>query len=341
MPITLYHQELHKLIDDREGMPFSVRGVREYTKRFRVVMTNRTADSLIVCSCPGLPIPYSSYYDFTDIGDLVYDLFALMVEMRAEQDQDDEYLWIVTCKYSTEMPEGGKPAFPGYPTTVGGKTAGGAANNPELEPPDINWDFEEATETVLEDLDGQPYTNSANQPFLNAPPVLDGRPVLTYTRNELYYSAAKASEWGYTVNSLPFLGFPINTVLCMPPTARMAWRGPLVYWRVTYKFKVGRKYYSASGNSVYYRQWQPRILDAGTCRLDSNPASPTFGQPMPIFLPGGVPASTPQLLNGLGQQLKTPGTVSASNPAGVKAVYRDFRQYQGRNHNQLLIIGPV
>ena len=286
----------------RTGRPFSASGEREYVQKFRVVVDDVRVAGVAVGAAPGIPRPFSPYIQ---VDGVEYDLLALCVEIIAEQEKDDDWqTWVVTCRYSTVMPRGGAPVFAGYPTG-----SGGSHNNPELTPPELEWDFETAQQAVHRDLDGKPFLNSALSPFTPAPSIEVAFPVLVMTRNEIGFNAAKAVQYAYAVNSDKFLGADPETVLCYPPRARYQFRGALSYWRVTYRLKFNTHSYEenksendpAAGKTTVKDTWQPKYLDAGTMRIDTNPASKFFGRPVQIMR-GVAPATTPVLLDGKGNE---------------------------------------
>lgn len=334
----------------RQGAPFVAGGVREYERIFRVEMTDHTEDSNVVCMAPGIPLPFSPYV--SEDGKC-FDLNSLAVRhdaRRVSPDDGGEFNWDVTVRYSTEMPPGGPPV---KQTGFGGDPRG-PQNNPQDEPPDIEWDWEIIREAPAKDLDGKPFLNSALQPFSPAPTFEKAIAVLVYTRNELTHSRAEATKYAFAVNVDPFLGAPPGCAQCYPVRAKLMFRGPMSFWRKTYRIRFGAPKYPEGGRILVevgtnindlvlpvsgrnaklvdeLETWQPQILDAGLMELQAHAARSHAGQPVPIRV-NGQPISTPVCLNGHGRkQLAVDGV--------IEPVYLKFRRYRDMPFGRLLVSG--
>lgn len=288
-----------ELFAGRSGTPFEASSMhREYLRKFRVMVNSNKVGPVTVGFANGIPAPYSPYATEEES-----DLLALCTSIKAEQEHEDDWQsWIVDCQYSTQMPEGG-----GQGNLLSPDSASGEQNNPELEPPDIEWDWEVEQRALSKDLDGNPIVNSATQPFTPAVTFEVGHAILTYSRNELSFSRDKASKFSYVTNSDVFLGADPGTVLCYPPRGKRVFRGKAAYWRVTYKFRFGRQLDNGRLETV-----QPRLLDQGLCRLmnaKEKAAVPgvllpvALKEPVPI-LKRGLPITQPVMLDGNGQEAK-------------------------------------
>jgi hypothetical protein len=253
-------EDLFVLVDElpvqRTGTPFDATNlsrmyVREYTRKWKVVVTDRYMTPTLVGMAPGLPLYYSSYIPNL----LDYDLYALLVKRTAEQDDEDDWqTWTVTDEYSTEIPGG-----PQDSNNVG----------PEMEPPDIEYEPFEETSAPATDLANQLFVNTAGDPFVPSFTFPSSDTVLTYTRNELNFDIEKAAGYNYAVNSDSFLGYPPLSVLCLPIRARKMYKGSVNYCRVTYRFRFKAKKLVPLGDdpevaTEEFDFWYPvKILNVG------------------------------------------------------------------------------
>jgi hypothetical protein len=302
-PGNPYFESTEETDVGRGGKPFNALGNREYSRIFKVVTRNRFLSTLAVCAAPGIPRPFSAYQSGNG---LEYDLLAVLIELSAQQDDTDWQRWTVTARYSTEMPSGGAPDSPGYAAGPGAAIGddlnngsggkGGAANNPEEEPPEIEWDFETTKYAQPFDLDGKAYVNSAGDPFTPAPTIETGHAVLSMTRNETAFNLNTASRYSYALNSDVFLGAAPETCQLMPPKAKYMFRGTLPYYRVSYKFRFN--YQKLDGT---LQSWQPQLLDQGMMRKQTTAGRPELGKSVPIRR-GPNAITSPVLLDGNGQE---------------------------------------
>lgn len=337
-----------ELRDSRTGSPFMAGGERQYERRWTVVTNIVSLDPNTVCQAPGIPLPYSPYV--SDDG-FINDLNAVAVSFRAEKvdAQDDGFHWIVTVTYSTKVPVGGIPAL-----TMFGSSAMGSQNNPHLEPPDVEWDWEIIREAPARDLDGRAFLNSANQPFTPAPTFEKAIAVLVYSRNELTYNRQTATRYAFAVNSDPFLDAPPGTAQCLPPRGKLEHRGEMQFWRVTYRIRFGAPRFPqgpgtitvGAGESIAsavldrparagleneLETWQPEILDAGLCQLQTNAARSNFNQPVPIRR-HGTPITQPVCLDGHGRVLEPVD-------GRITPVFLKFRRYRAVPFSKILVLG--
>ena len=224
-----------EMSSSRMAMPFNAGGPREYTKKYKVICAHKLDGPQLACFAPGIPAPYSPYVSKRE-----WDIYARSIRTKAVQVDDAENLahYEVTVDYSTDIPRGGIPENFGYPSN-GQQGNQGPQNNPELEPPEISWEYEEVKKTGLTDLDGKPFQNSALMPFNPPPPIEGCRPILVVTRNDLSFDALKAATYANTANSTTIGGRLPGTLLCLPPKAVAKYLGPLSYASVTYRIKFG------------------------------------------------------------------------------------------------------
>ena len=153
--------ELH----DYSGTPFKADGNREYMRNFLVLMSDIRWGILEVALAPGLPEPWSPYVNvYTGFS----DRNALLIDVSIKRIKEKTGAWIVTCKYSTQVPKSG-PADSGIPVTPYGDEDDGAENDLDLEPPEFEFEYEEVNVPARSDLDDKAFVNSAWQPFTPTP----------------------------------------------------------------------------------------------------------------------------------------------------------------------------
>lgn len=321
---------VEELRNTRPGTAFASERNRQYTRRFRVQVKTEDLGSSVVCTAPGIPRPFSPY---TNAEGTEYDLSALCVRIYAEQqDPEDRHHWIVTAEYSTVMPSGGQDLAMNF-----GFDPAGSQHDPELVPPELSWEDETTTWAPQRDLDGRPFTNSADQPLTPAFTEEIARPVLVMIRNELNFKRSTITDYSFAVNADTFLGCPPGSVQAFPPRAKQEFFGPKTYWRVIWRFRFARvrplpdqangppRDLPADPPPVENEQlesFQPEILDQGLCRLENRVGAPDYGKPVSIIRKG-VPISSPVLLNGLGQPATTILTVTGKKR--ITPYYLKFR----------------
>lgn len=325
-----YFTSVQELIPTKSGTVFSSPSLdRNYVRKFRVKVKPEKKDigAGMVCRAPGLPFPYSPYIDSFGIE---LDQTAVCVNISAEREDPNSYEnWIVTCTYSTQVPEGGIPS-----NKVGlGSDEAGAQNQPWLERPVVEWDWDETTYYPSRDLDGKPYVNSAQMPFNPAPGFPAARQVLVLTRNEPFWDRTIAARYAFAVNSDVFLGAKPGTVQSLPPRVAMLHRGTLTYYRVVFRlrFNLPKRYERLTDNDPPVRpgdpdpndlqSWQPEILDQGTHQLPAVFGVPYAGRPIPVIR-YGAPTTRDVLLDGLGREAKKNPATGRVEPKFLK--FREF-----------------
>lgn len=331
--------KVEELIDTRYGSPFNMgEGPREYTRVWLVVVNDRTLGAGMICRAPGIPAPWSSYMSPDGIE---FDDLAVLVRLEAKRKEDDtHYHWIVTATYSTNVPEGGIPAL-----TAFGSDTRGSQNQPWLERPVIEWDWEETTETPSRDLDGKPYVNSAKMPFAPAPTFPASRSVLVIHRNERSWSRDLASKYAHAVSSDVFAGAAPGCAQSYPPRCKMMNRGSLQFYRITYRIRFGLPKLNdlsvpgaplnreaAEKKLLELQPFQPEILDQGTHQLQTIPGSPFEGKPVQIHR-YAHPVTRDVLLDGAGRELR-PDLLGRIIPQFIK-----FRRYHSMPFRPIIETG--
>lgn len=303
MPVYPNHpifQSCDLMIERGPAVTFNMDGSRDYPIKYRVVVRQPIGE-IEACQAPCIPPPFSLHPE---------DYAALCVNHSAElQDKEDWGIWVVTVRFSTRLREGGPPS--GTAGEYGSPAQqGGGQNNPELEPPDVEWDHEVVTMVPRGkenqqglDLDGKPFLNAAGQAFTPSPTFEYAYSVLSISRNELQYDNKVAAKYAFAVNKDKFLGYPPKTVQCLPPKAKLVFRGNIRFWRVSYRLRFGMM-----GDDGKPIPWDPvEILNQGLMQLQDMPGKKDVqGRPIPQLVPikeGGVPVSQPVLLNANGLRL--------------------------------------
>lgn len=310
-------------IHPKTGTPYRATGERDYVREFLVEMDNPKWGILEVGIAPGLPSAWSPYINpYTGF----FDGLALLTEATITRKTDTGRVWTVACKYTTAIPRSGPQQGMSLPQMAGG-SHGGSSDNPQLEPPEVEYEFEEVNIPARRDLDGRAFTNSAWQPFTPTPTLPYQRAIFTLSRNELRFNLDTATELSGATNSKPWAGFPKDAVLCMAPRAKMMWRGSFRYWRVTYRLKFGYR----KENGIY-ETFQHEELDQGF--WERRPEFDGMGDPVmdPVFenqqlqnyskiYVGGVPATKPVLLNGDGLRQREWRQVNLGQPGEETPIY--------------------
>lgn len=335
-----WFDEVEELDTEHTGTVFNaLDGHREYVRKFLVRVKDKRLGPLAVCTAKYLPRPWSSYMSKDG---LEFDLRALAQEIDASQpDKTDWAMWVVTVKYSTKMPPGGIPTTPGWPTGPGGVGGHGkgAANNPEMEPPEERWESVEIQRAWPVDLDGKTFTNTASVPLNPAPTVEVGMPVYVLTRNELDFNYETAAKYSFAVNSdVIFGGAKPGTVRLRPPVAVKQYKGDYEYWRVTYRFEIFIPFKAdfGDGEVVIQKDWQPVYLNMGLSELKIRPkeGGGLGWQVVPIEAPGGRTISEPVFLNAVGQKKDPVVDKDGNQVVRPEFVYR--RVYRSLNFKRLI-----
>lgn len=302
---------------------------REYKRSYHVE-SNQSISSELAIWASDLPQPYGFFY--TSFGQIDVNARCLRVDAKPVENSHGMH-HILTYTWSTKydlkkLPTNGFAT--GNPTGGGG---GGGQPNPQLEPPEIEWDFEETSIAMTKDLDGKVFKNSAEIPITGIRiPVY--RSIFMLSRNELTWDWSKSQKIAGAVNKDIFWGYPPNCVLAMAPKAKEVFKDGLRYWRVTYKFKFGG---SLNDENTVVEDFQHSELDAGDCELIKEiiPLGPlvtikTRHRPFTEF---GGQGRRVKLLNGEGQLQ----TARDANDQLIP-VYLNFRIRRQINFSQFFTI---
>lgn len=245
----------------RKGKPFSADGIRTYQRQFLVVVADKAMGPVELCYCPGLPKPYMPYIVDPARGESDLSALCIGIDFARRSQKEGELSWIGTYDYSTDLRFGQGSRETNFPNQQDG-----TQNNPEFEPPEIEWDFQEHTRALTKDRRGEAFVNSALRLLSPAPTFEFAYPVLNITRNELSFDREQASRYAYAINKTPFLNAQPGTAQCLPPKAVVRYKGNLAYWRVSYRIRFGIRLPDGSLLS-----WQPTFIDNGVEELVLKP----------------------------------------------------------------------
>lgn len=188
-----------------------------------------TSDGVLARLAPGIPRIGSPHPE--DVFMWAYDI---------ESTATNNLLFEVTVKYRSAQ-------------------ASGDSGNPIVDPPVIEWDFEEAEEPVDQTILGGTILNANFEAY--DPPLtkLVGTRKLIIERNVESFDPFAAQDYEYVVNSDNFAGFPAGCGLLKPVRARQVTDNPnFLFWRIHAEilFRV-----DPQGN--YFRSWEKRVLHRG------------------------------------------------------------------------------
>jgi hypothetical protein len=325
-PYSAFFQSCDELFGVRTGET-GISGEGNYTRVFRVVVKMPELGPYAVGVCPGVPLSGSFYQTPSD-----FDLLSLLVKKRAqEENKDDWQNWLVTCDYSRNIP------------LRGGPPPQDSRDKPDIEYPEVEFDFTIMQKALERDLDGNPFLNSAHQPFVPAPTFSVAHVTLNITRNELGFSTDKASDYAFAINSDTFLGKPPEAWICHPPKSRQVWRGSFRYNRTSYKLMLSvRRSSHKLGESPYY-SWEYEPIDSGCFKYvpKGAPVPLPFGNlslpaPKPTWQQiwrNGAPVQTPVPLDGMGNE-QLPG-----DDGIIKPVFLHFHTNNLLSFNSLIVQG--
>jgi hypothetical protein len=194
------------------------------------------------------------------------------------------YKWEVAYEYG--------PWNPLQHTTTG---------DPTFQPLNPRFSSVNTPQACFEDVDGNPIVNSAGDYF--DPPIERDFPrwTLTVTRNELHPALARIGPHANRINEATWNGFPPKTVKLGPvqlPSPEFSHQLGILFYPIEYVFEIN------------FDTWTRQSINHGYRQLDS------AGKIIPILV-GGVPASSPVMLDRAGHALITPGyldTVGGAAP---------------------------
>lgn len=160
--------------------------------------------------------------------------FAFAIEIGAQPDEEDEFTFVVTVRYTSARASGLSPE-----------------ENPLLRTVEISVTDTTTQEDVAEDLDGRAVVNSSSEPLFGAVRDVTNH-VLTITRNEVVFPWGLLRTYRNTVNANEFYHSPPNTWRLLSITGDLAFDSGIFFARVSYRFE-----HDPDG-------WNRRLMDLGT-----------------------------------------------------------------------------
>jgi hypothetical protein len=221
----------------------SMEGVREYTKVFTVITDSASDGIMAVGNAAGIPKKGDTYYwqGESDGG-------ALCQSVTPRQESNSEYVWQVTCSYSSD--------------SGGGKGNTDRQNpiydvpNPLARPPEVTWSSWVENEIVTHDVNDKPILLPTGAPYY--PPLQRKRKrrMVMVIKSEADYPIALSQNYEQSVNSDSFFGGSPGTVMLEDVSATAQFDQNQFYWRVRYEFR-----FRTEG-------WKQEVLRAGTFTLE-------------------------------------------------------------------------
>lgn len=284
---------------------------REYTQRWRVIVSDPTDSDISVLISGYVPLPGASHPNDAAA-------FALKPEVTTPDDTDPT-LRLVTVPYST------KSADPERQNQDRGES-------PLLRPPVVRWShvvrqrlFTETIDdypvktvsggevtgnaTIIGDQNNKPHPvcTSAGEPFDPAPEIEDLMLTLFVQRNEAGFTEAYADEFINTVNSDDWRGWEPGTVKLTQFDAERQYEKGVAFWSVTYMF-------------AFADNWDLDLRDVGSYSLSDD---------------ANYDKIQPQAANGVGlPRVNLNGAGVALAPTDPP-VYLRFRRNRRKDFNDL------
>lgn len=220
------------------------------------------------------------------------------VEIR---ERESPYEWIATVKYTS------KPlASSGAQSGGGGSGANSnlpeqtQIENPLERPAEIRFGTAKERVPAIKDRHGDPFVNSAGDPFDPPYEVDQVRETITITWNRASWHAGLVTQYVDHLNSSDWLSIPAGFAKCTELTADRHFENGLYYFRVTMTVELS-PLKDIIGDPV---AWKVRILDAGFRKVNADPEKDN----VPILDRQTFrPVSKPALLDGDGNQLPVDG----------------------------------
>ena len=253
------------------------KGVRTYTRVFRLTTSSQTDNAFTVGSNVNVPI----------IGNVFpSDNTAYCTDIDIQCVRGWR-IWDATVSYSTERKLSDQQSSdPQNPTP------------PTGEPAYITWDTEQFQKPATQDKDGKGIVNSAGDPFIPAEQMDDSRRIVTVQKN-LTAVPSWILDYQDSVNNASFDVDGVTVATGKAKVQRVSVGPPEIrngttFRQVTFVIALRRD------------GWAYKILDQGYNEKD--PTAPT-GRKL-IYLKGQIP-SGPVLLDGTGKAQTDPKTANA------------------------------
>ncbi len=167
---------------------------------------------------------------------------TLVTADESEQLDNGKWLWKVTAHYSTVSFNGASPVI----------------RLPHERDPILSWSSRLVEIAAIKDLDGKPFVNTAGDPFVSAPTMVEPRVILTARFNTATFDGSYALTWLNKINNTSWKGGDKGTVLIEDVSANQKFEES-TYWEVSMSFHFNP------------RGWDPlKIISMGPRYLEQN-----------------------------------------------------------------------
>lgn len=268
----------------------TISGHVELTTDQRVVANRK--DCLTVANLTGFP-QRGDYYSYNGVVVLSLLCFNRKIKQRGTEHPG---IFDFTLNYSNDFPDGG------------------FEQNPLLMPTKYEYGFEQFQKFLERDMDNLKIANSAGDPFTDAPPIDDSRPLITATRNEAYYNPSLMDLYKDSINqsavTIQGYSYPAYSLKLRDISGSPASGSGINYYVVRYGLYANRDL------------WKPhKLLDKGWRSFDEGDGN----TPEPIKDERGQVLPNESLLNGSG----------LAQTAGATPYYKEFSVYKVLNFSIL------
>lgn len=279
-------------------------GDRSYTRVFKAKTDDMHDDALIVRSAAAIPNVGTWY---TNSNGTSLDWGSVVKDIQADRSSNSPFYWIVTVDYARPDLSDDAPSDPENPWDEPAKYS--FSSNSIEEPIEKAIKFLNPGLPALPEFDNYltsivdkpPYTNvpvgtSAGE-VLHPPKMMRvGIQVVNIQKYMRSYSPATAASWRNSINSVPFAGGGIHTVMLTDYSGSGPEYTPtnnVEYWSVHLQFEMRDD------------GWNVDVLDEGVLRLEEQ--SSTKSTKIMDSKEVSSPVTSPLYLNGLGtpQQQQT------------------------------------
>ena len=279
------------------------KGVRSYTRIFRVRTDTKTDDAALVRKATGLPAIGDSFG--------AGDSEALVTRVSPQQNPEDPRVWIVSIEYSSDP--GGNQAFDD--------------ENPFLRAPIESLRFDRFSLPFDKDINGKAVVNSVGDRFVPAPEREVSRLVLSITRNESSFAYSTATKFVDTVNSSGFRTVPPGDARMIAISANQRFESGTSFFEVTYEIAFQRGFIGPDGKRK--GGWTIDVQDSGFRVKDPSQPDGYRALLVPVKYADGsiseeIPSNAPPL-DGEGKQV----------PQGGKLFFINFTPYPSEDFNSL------
>lgn len=234
-------------------------------RRLRAVCSDKLDDPIAVAAHADCPV-YGETYAYYSASDTTFACTGISIDPRAGSDGNERYVFEITATYSNSA------------------TAGGTGEDPEDpldDPPIYEFDGVKYQIPATADRDGEAVVNGADEAF-DPPYMIDeNRSLILITRNESSFSPAVQEAYQDTVNDAAWAGLDAGVAKINKISARMATRGEISYFVVTYEIEIKWQGWNPTG--ILAQGFKYRKVAGGQVE---NYLDPATGEPpaSPILL---------------------------------------------------------